>query len=554
MEQEIKNCQNCKQEFVIESDDFAFYGKMGVQPPISCPDCRFKIRAQFRNEMTLYSRKCDLCHRSIISMYNPKSPYTVYCEECYRSDKWDPYSFGQDYDPSQPFFSQLGKLFQRVPKMAIFSDHTRPSVNSEYINYSGANKNCYLIFNGGDSENSMYSRGTRFLTDTSDIYFGQKLERCYEGINVNQSNGVRFSKNVTSGVDSDFIFNGVNVQDCFGCVNLKHKNNYFLNEAIDRVVYKKKTEEIRGSYLKIKNFSEKFQKFSLKFPRRENNNLKTIDCSGDYIFESKNCHNCFEAAVCENCKYGFFVKNSKDCYDFTGFGYNAELLIECVGVGFSQRIIGTYWSENSHDIQYCFSVFSSEYCLGCDSLNNGQYVILNKKYTPNQFNEIRQNILKELQSKGIYGSFMPPSIAPFAYNETIAQDYMPLSKEDAIAAGFRWEENLQITKGRETLKSENIPDNIKDVSDSIENEILACVSCGRNYRIIKQELEFYRKEILPIPRQCFYCRHKQRVEDGGGLKLYDRKCDKCGKQIKTTYAPDRPEIVYCEQCYQQEVA
>ena len=36
-------------------------------------------------------------------------------------------------------------------------------------------------------------------------------------------------------------------------------------------------------------------------------------------------------------------------------------------------------------------------------------------------------------------------------------------------------------------------------------------------------------------------------------KLFDRKCDKCQIDMKTTYAPDRKEIVYCEKCYIWEV-
>ena len=35
--------------------------------------------------------------------------------------------------------------------------------------------------------------------------------------------------------------------------------------------------------------------------------------------------------------------------------------------------------------------------------------------------------------------------------------------------------------------------------------------------------------------------------------LYDRNCAKCNIKIKTPYAPERPEIVYCVKCYQQEV-
>lgn len=32
-------------------------------------------------------------------------------------------------------------------------------------------------------------------------------------------------------------------------------------------------------------------------------------------------------------------------------------------------------------------------------------------------------------------------------------------------------------------------------------------------------------------------------------KLWKRQCGKCGKEIQTTYSPERPETVYCEGCY-----
>ena len=59
MEEQIKNCQNCKQDFVIESEDFSFYEKMKVPPPTFCPDCRLARRLIWRNERTFYKRICD---------------------------------------------------------------------------------------------------------------------------------------------------------------------------------------------------------------------------------------------------------------------------------------------------------------------------------------------------------------------------------------------------------------------------------------------------------------------------------------------------------------
>jgi CxxC-x17-CxxC domain-containing protein len=72
-------------------------------------------------------------------------------------------------------------------------------------------------------------------------------------------------------------------------------------------------------------------------------------------------------------------------------------------------------------------------------------------------------------------------------------------------------------------------------------------------RIIKQELEFYRKHNLPVPKKHPDVRHSERMKLRNPRKLFDRKCSKCGKDIKTTYAPDRPENVYCEECYEKEV-
>jgi hypothetical protein len=69
MQSETKQCQNCKRDFVIEAEDFKFYEKIKVPPPTFCPECRRQRRLIWRNERHLYKRTCDLCNKSIISMY-----------------------------------------------------------------------------------------------------------------------------------------------------------------------------------------------------------------------------------------------------------------------------------------------------------------------------------------------------------------------------------------------------------------------------------------------------------------------------------------------------
>ena len=202
---------------------------------------------------------------------------------------------------------------------------------------------------------------------------------------------------------------------------------------------------------------------------------------------------------------------------------------------------------------YGFYTSNCNDCVGCDALKNGSFAVFNKEYSKEEYEEIKSHIVSELKDQDLYGLIMPPALAPSAYNETVAQDNFPLTKEEAIGQGFRWEDDIQQTRGKETIHSDDIPDHINDVLDSITHEVLRCDSCERNYRITDAEFLFYRKMKLPIPRICFYCRHQDRILRRGPYKFWDRKCDNCSKDIITNYSPDRSEIVYCESCYQKEV-
>src|SRR3989338_5701785 len=338
MDQETKICQNCHNTFVIEPEDFDIYKKFDVPPPTWCPECRFRRKALFRNESTLYSRKCELCGKSIISSYHPSSPYVIYCNPCWYSDEWDAYSYGKPYNPSRSFLDQFGELLIKVPKFATYNSSFAKSVNSEYINYAGGKggaKNCFLYFNSGEGEDSMYCRGVQFVKNVGDAYYGSYLERCYEIINTKKSAGVSFSQNVDGCLDSSFLYSCSGCSNCFGCVNVRHGKYKFLNEQLSQDEYETRASRIRGSYAATAQFRKEFEKFSLEFPRRASVNLKTVESTGDFILETKNVCDSFEAMGAEDGRYLYFVKRIKDSYDAIGFGYDSELLLETVGVGYT---------------------------------------------------------------------------------------------------------------------------------------------------------------------------------------------------------------------------
>src|ERR1700742_4773164 len=116
---QTKNCVSCKLDFIINPSDFSFYEKIDVLPPTMCPECRARLRLYFRNERSFYKRDCDKCKKSVVSMYSPNKPYTVWCSECWNSEDWDARDFGIEYNSEEDFFDQFRKIWQSVPKIGL---------------------------------------------------------------------------------------------------------------------------------------------------------------------------------------------------------------------------------------------------------------------------------------------------------------------------------------------------------------------------------------------------------------------------------------------------
>lgn len=180
-------------------------------------------------------------------------------------------------------------------------------------------------------------------------------------------------------------------------------------------------------------------------------------------------------------------------------------------------------------------------------------MILNKEYGREEYYKLKEKIEKQLKEDGSAGQYFPKELAPFCYNEALAHDFFPLTKEEAIKRGYRWQEKTTGTYGKETIKK--MPSTIDEVDDDILKEVLVCEECKKNFRITQAELSFYKRMHLPLPHKDFECRHKDRVAKRNPRKLWHRKCMKegCQNEFETSYSPDRPEIVYCENCYNQEI-
>ncbi len=562
---ETRNCQNCKQDFTIDQGDFSFYQKIGVPAPTFCPLCRFQRRMMFRNERVLYKRPCDLCQKPMVTIFSPERGLTVYCQKCWWSDNWDPLSFEQEYDPSRNFFDQYRELQARIPHPNLITSY-ETLINSEYVNHCGHLKDCYLSFNCDFMENSYYVTTGSHVKDSVDGIMWNKVELSYELIDGNGS-GIKYSENCDECIDVSFSKNCVGCTNCFGCVNLRKKSYHFFNEPCTKEEYEQKLAAVNlGSHKAVEEMRQKAYEFWLGFPRKAYYGRQNTNSTGDYIYYSKNFKSGYQSVHAEDSAYCQFLMLPKttDCYDITEWGYNIDLCYDGITVGnqaSSVRFCSGVWGSVAR-IEYSqYVVNGCEDCFGCISLRKKKHCILNKEYSPEEYAVLRAKIIEDMKKKPYtdalgrtfsYGEFFPYDLSPFAYNESQAIQYFPLGEKEAIEKGFTWAAP-QIPHYSVTMLPEAIPDHIDEVSETITKEILECTECKKVYRITGGEFTLMKRLTIPVPRKCADCRHMDRMARINPPYLYERTCMKCNAAITTAYAPDRPEIVYCEPCYQKEV-
>ena len=598
METEAKTCQNCKNQFVIEPADFDFYKKMAVPPPTFCFDCRVQRRMAFRNERALYKRKCDFPGHTeeMLSIFAPDSSQKrVYDHAAWWGDGWDPRDYGREIDWTRPFLTQVKELWQEVPDVALMNINP---TNSEYCNITEGNKNCYLVFGGDFNEDTVYSTYIFRSNLCSDTYWVQNSELCYELVDCSACNRLSYSRYCDGCYDGAFLFNCRNSHHCVASANLSNASYCIFNVQYSKEEYFERLKDLKLDTTEgVAKMKKEFAAHILKFPRRFAKITHSTGSTGDNLENCKNCVHCFDVFEgAEDCRNIFLnyskVKDSADT-DRTGLG--AELCYDCSTVYPGSKVMFSRFTFASHDIQYSYNSHNSAYLFGCVGLRDKQYCILNKQYAKEEYEELVPKIIEHMNSMPYkdrsrqtyaYGEFFPIELSPFAYNETLAMEMFPLTEEKAIAKGFYWRE-MKDKGNKATLVSDRAPASSQDISEDLAGEILECAHektgggqcnerCTKVFKLIPAELQLYKRIGVPLPTLCPSCRHFSRIKQRNPMVLYQRTCDcagvasenklysnlalhghgdsVCTVKFDTTYAPERAEIVYCEECYQAETA
>jgi len=542
------SCSNCGTFFEITQGDLDFYDKVSpvfngkkypIPPPLLCAQCRLQRRLAHRNEKTLFKRKCDFTGGSIISVHAPDCGYKVYEKGIWWSDKWDPKEYGRDFDFSKSFFEQFESLQRAVPRMSLQQDRNE---NSDYTNNVSYLKNCYLLFSADYSRDSCYGIWVERSNDCFDNYLIDECERTYES----------FSSQCR---DSAFLFDCRGCSDCIMCSGLREKQFCIENKQYSKEEYIKRKQAFNfSSYAGLLAFNGQFIKFiegAVRPALRKHGRI--IDSTGDLLTDTENCINCYETAIAKDCKntIGFKIKDAFDCSYVSGeLAYES---CECFPAPF--KSVFNINSYTGSELLYCdLCMNDCQNLFGCAGMKKARYCVLNKQYTKEKYSALVPKIIDHMRRTKEFGEFFPAGLSPFGYNISEAQSCYRLDKPDVLSRGWKWrDETDEIPKVDKIIPAELLPDSIDDIPDDILNWAIECEATKRPFRIVKQELEFYRRMKLPIPHFHPDERHRRRIALRNPKKLWKRNCANCAERIETSYSPDRPERVLCERCYLKEV-
>jgi len=572
-----KTCKQCQKEFVIEDEDLAFYKKISptldgrvfeMPAPSLCPRCRLIRRMIWRNERKLYKGECPLCKKEIVTVYSPDKNLKILCRDCFWSDRWDQFESGFEFDLTDSFSAQFKKLLKSTYLANLYSTNCE---NSEFVNQEMNSKNCYLCTGGNDNYECLYCESCIHDTNCIDCYgvgFAEKVDNsvfctaCFASSYLYNCHMCHDCLHCDDCVGCDF---------CFGCKGLRYKKYYFFNESLSKDEYFKKVNEYTGGPQKLQEAKDKFTEHKLNFP---NKYMLTIscsdDCSGDILMNCKNTTKSYYCYKTENTKYSYILDSMKDVMDILSTG-TGELCYDCAS---SSNIYGSCFIDACEKVRnsyYSFNCTNSHDLFGCVSLNRKSFCIFNKQFSPEEYEKNVAKIIERMQKNGEWGEFLSIANSPFCYNESNAAEHFDLNKNKAKQIGSCWQDkDFSMKYSGPFYSPKPLADYLIDKNPEAEKEIgnclrgvLKCKISGRPFKIIPQEMATYIKQKIELPTCHPDVRHQERLAQFNKMELYRRECmceetnhghqGKCSNEFETTYSPDRPEKVYCEECYQKAV-
>ena len=506
-----RTCRISWKSFTISDDDIALYEKISpviwgkkylLLPPNLSPVERHRRRLSWRNERKLYKRKCNATGKDIISLYSPDSLSTVYHQDYWWSDAWNPHDYAMSFDFTKNAFHQMKVLLSNIPRLAILSFGTE---NAEYNNYVWYLKDCYYTFAWWRLENVHYSYWMTDTKDALDCYHVINGEDLYECIRSEQVTHAKYLSNCKNCHQSEYLSWCI---WCTNCIASKWLEN--AQYTIGNISYTKKEFEEKKSTLSEVEKRRIFD--AIPDVMLGDKVINSIESQWYHIRDSKNVKESRFVNKWNDSRHIIIWENIESCID-TNFLNDSDRLYECISWAWNHANLCCSFLNESRDCFYSIECFSSNNLFLCSWLRHKSYCILNKQYTKEEYEVLVPRIIEKMISDGEWWEFFPASLSPFGYNETVASEYYPLLKNEAKNQGFNWSEyEAPFPKVEKIIPWGKLPDDITSIPDDVLNWAIECEISGKPFRITRQELEFYRKHNIPIPKRHPDVRHMDRMK------------------------------------------
>ncbi|QQR83284.1 hypothetical protein IPJ72_05800 [Candidatus Peregrinibacteria bacterium] len=460
--------------------------------------------------------------------------------------------YGRDFDFSRPFFDQFADLLRVVPHsaLAILGDNE----NSDYTNDNYKSKNCYLIFDGEQAESCYHGETFVNIKNSLDFLFLNDSEQCYQCTVCHNCYNLKYSQFSQNCSDSWFLKDCIGVRNSFGCINLRNKEYYIFNEPHTKESYEAFIQAFKSSsHAQVLAMQKKVNDFFATQPLRAIRGIQNQNVVGDNLNNCKNAYECYDGYDLQDCRYCTdCLMGAKDCLDVHVWGDGMENCYNSLLVGASIRNImsSIYVIKGCSDVAYSlWCLQNSQDLLGCVSLRHKQYCILNKQYSKEDYFDLRAKIVEHMKKTGEWGQFFPIQKSFFGYNETIANEYYPLTKNEALKQGWTWSDYEVSVQAERVIPASRLPDDINDIPNDILNWAIECEATGKPFKVIAQELKFYRDHHLPIPRRHPDVRHADRLALKNPYHLVEINCHNCQKEVQTSHPNPKEKVIFCDDCY-----
>jgi len=274
--------------------------------------------------------------------------------------------------------------------------------NCDYADTAVKSKNCYYCFGIFYSEDVYYARYSRKCVSSSDMTFCVNCEWCIECTDCAGCYKVDYSQDCQNCRECQFCKDCFGCTGCFGCVGLYQKQYCIFNEQLTKAEYEKRIASLNlSSSIHRGLIQERVEALRRKTPNLGVHQFSCEDCIGNHLTESKNCYRCHDSFALEDCFYCIETNGNKNCADHT-VCFENEWCYQCIHSPLNNTCNFLFQCDYCSDSEFCAFSKNLKNCFGCVYMENKEYYILNKPFTPQEYRKEVERIKSELQASGHY--------------------------------------------------------------------------------------------------------------------------------------------------------